>query len=821
MVYKRTTEVTLELHESLFEPEALEAFLKEPGKGQTGEEKPAMTWLQFPSDFIAQWKEKIKEWKGRAVIPEQKDSVFREALSEIEQGGAALSTPQRAYLLRTLCYVCKNTQDGSLEQRVLLNEGEKMGKGDSRDSQFVRFNILLEKLRLVLEYDHDFVAGEKIINELESVRSSLGEIPSYLFEPYAFSVFSVFTEIKTPKLEQLTRDVFSQAAGKTPHYKKMEFLIEASLLLPQEQRHVFMGEIVAAYGGKEGAPQSFIDFFESVKRSSEPQHAKAQEEYIMRARREWLVTHPEKGGEEYAEGKRRFLEEAADKWKDKGKKWKATVLETEGFDRGDAAMVEESIHLCQEIGMAFREAEIKIRKALRIEKDPEEKRKALFESWQVIEEKIGRRAVEVFWGRASEPLSVVTERTAEDTNRIITGANAKGKKFKRKKGLPDYINNLAELIVDVFNPQERTVAQAFREALRGYYDNVLSGKMIRVERAKAGLRIAEGDDIEEEIKKIFGLSRLQKIPYSETQNDDALVTRSLKTSKKQRQEYLITTSAEGEKGFVREKISIPTTDGAVIILENKGARMLFPEEVNLIADALTEGGAEVLSGETRKLLFPRNVRLEIISDPELNESHRTKLGELYLHGLGLTPSFSYGGEDPEKKWGILFSEEGDILGGGSVFPFDGSSAPLIYAGLPKDEIIIKSALAKAGVSMEECLETGGLAMNPLIKPQIFSRLLQMCGKQTIQMGYSKNIMVVHRGVLGLLKKFVGEENIHEITAEEEWGISEEEKRERLHKEHGWEDEFITECLQIYSRKGSATVIIDSQALANIQLIPFS
>jgi hypothetical protein len=83
-------------------------------------------------------------------------------------------------------------------------------------------------------------------------------------------------------------------------------------------------------------------------------------------------------------------------------------------------------------------------------------------------------------------------------------------------------------------------------------------------------------------------------------------------------------------------------------------------------------------------------------------------------------------------------------------------------------------------------------------------------------------MVVHRGVLGLLKKFVGEENIHEITGDGAgWEISEEEKRERLKTEHGWDDEFITECLRIYGRKGSAAVVVDAQALAEISPLSFT
>ena len=680
-------------------------------------------------------------------------------------------------------------------------------KGEERMLLLTEFEILLEKFASVFSQDHDFAEAQKIMTRLTELKEQLEDIPLYFEEPFLFNSLQLARETgNNEQAETTALEVLSNLGSiSMPHGKKLEFFVQLIKFLPPEQTRTELKSILDTHRGVGEIDKNLQDFFES---HEDEVVKKKQEEYVMRAFREWLKLHPDKNSEDYKKDRDDFIRKACGYDKE-GQSWVADVLRTEGFELGDYDAVSRSIEIYRSTGKDFRVAETELKIILTFKgKIPPEKRKELFfKNWRFIEEKCGRRVIEVFLDNLQSPvestMDKVKQRAIGTTNQDLEQKIL----FRRIPNVPSYINDIAEVIVEIYDPEGKDILKAFRKALKQYFYQYEAEKVTKLNRAVAELD--SSDDILEEIKNIFELVEVE-ILTGEGVMQNNLAQQALNKNGKIRREYVI---AESHK-FLREEIAIPVNgtedEKAVLVIKNENKKQISPEELRLIVSAL--GGDEsIIDLEINDLLVPKKFEIKVVKDSEISSDDLNVIQELYVLGLGLEmPKRQEDGEE-KKIWGLVYTEDGDLVGAGYISPTTISSSPFIYAGYPENKDQIEKGL---GIKLEECAVTGGLAIYPYLKRQVLPLLLKTCGQITQIEGYQRNLMVVHGAVIRILNELIGKEKIRTIPTYLS-SKDEEEIKRRLKEVYGWDERFVAECVRIYANQNSASIIVDSESLSDI------
>ncbi|MCF7831262.1 hypothetical protein K9M41_04720, partial [Candidatus Gracilibacteria bacterium] len=745
-------------------------------------------------------------------IPRAKEILDNKSTS-LEDRGADLKQAlkeripyQSAFFLRLFSNVTAN----DVEIQALLKKGlsildeiEEPGAND----KITRFSIL-NKLFEVVWPKQDFVLAQDIIKQQEGILEDLSgkEMPLVSMGPYVLNSLEIYRRLDGPgtieKIIGLMRDVL-EGKIEIPAAKKIFFLVETAKFLPPEQKHDLLETLLNSYQSfVEGLSgnDNFTDFFALLS----PEELEIQEErYITIAEREYLTSFSteEKRGEEYQQLKLDYFRSWRKRSKDRPKlcdSSMADVLEKEGFDLHDQKTVLEAVEIYRRHDEDFCVAEVEIKRALHFfdEIESEEREKILFDNWRIIETRSGIRVVK-FFGENLVSVDNLSEIVSSEVSAIIEESPLVRQEFRKIKGIPSYINSLAELIIKIYASESENYSQAFRKAADDYYLEYLARQSIALRDIEA--EVVEEKDSEDfatnpefldKIRRVFSIDLVEVRRENELEEENPshqIAKRALHENKILSEKYEMDISEE-KPSFWCEIICIPNKEkGIVHILQNKN-NTLFQEEINLIDDTLKGKESIVFEGKIRELLVPRGLTVKMIPNDAMPDKYRQTIEEFYFLELEM-PTIA----DATHRI-VLVSDNDELLASVAVSGIHPEAVPFTFQRFPNDANICEEALNSSGpgTSLRECGQLGTFCAHPLFRAIVLPKLFQEGAKILQQdLDYKNYVASIHRGVRLLLKRILSKENLHQVSIpQEEQKISVEEMKRRLKDELGWPDKVI-------------------------------
>lgn len=390
---------------------------------------------------------------------------------------------------------------------------------------------------------------------------------------------------------------------------------------------------------------------------------------------------------------------------------KAKLLVSEGRTARDREKLNEGLMLYKSISLDFHVAETQliILELFSGQLDEIERYDLLFESWPVLERKLGGRGVTVFVEHLDR-----ANTQAQSTSKQVFGGTVR---FRPVSTLPDYINSLARAVFNYFYEAGDDAVAPLQRGLNAFTSYFSDKDKADLESKQAYLLEAlDSDDelaLEEALKTTFSLTEVERV-FGTSKNfckntTEGLITTAFETGESQQVQNLALLSESEKLELWRQVVFVPDSDkkGGWWLKTNKDS-VMTDQEIKLL-EGLLQSEEPSKFKISRLVMQPRIDKIHWIEVSDFPERYLGDVQSTYVRIFGAPPN-------PDKGyWVTMLDARKELLVASAVAPYEIGMPPDLFTGCP-NQAVFESALYEALVKK---------GFDPLPKERIIEKSVDM------------------------------------------------------------------------------------------------
>jgi len=683
--------------------------------------------------------------------------------------------------------------------RSFLLEAEKILQKIPEDVDqraFVDFSLQEKQLSFLIE-NNNYDEADRLVDLMwKAVMDADSPFPNWIVGVFVNNALEVYSEQgKREEAQQIIQAVVSGQVSISDD-KKRSFLIKSAKLEADDDKAF---RVLEAFMGDGSSP--LTDLVKTL------QPDQQREDCSMWATREWLLRHPDRSSVAYQEQRDNFFNQASGFNRDSvqhGSDWKAQILKQEALDHQDPALLREAIDFytsCEALAFHRVGAELLLLREFDETLDGKAPKDVILEAWGILEAQLGRRVVEYF---------IESIPGAKDAVERVIGTVEEGSTPTRTRRmlmhcrpLPTYLQDLAQVIIDVYHEGNEDSLDTFRRAARDYYRSRRGGVQQEHQQLEHSVHIESNrETLLHDIEAYFGLEGTW-LDNTEGGSDETDV-----------QSYVL---ENGEASLPhsawRQVLTIKSPQG-VCRLRKATDPALFPEQIKMIEALLhhDKNQESPFEGSVRVFLSPKVGATEILHPEEVvARGYLPKIQEIYASAAAVPAA-------PEADQWIIVSSENqrDVLASLALTPLQFHSIPFLFKGI-LDEDSCQQYLSDQGVSCDQCMEAGTFGLDPFVTERdlVLVSLFFQAAQQILEEGKTHVVAIANRSARKIYKHYGLV--FQSITLPSGiGGAADYAKREAcVRKVLGMSPDQFALCDKNYIQKGTQIVVLEAQQVFDI------
>lgn len=618
--------------------------------------------------------------------------------------------------------------------------------------------VYLDLLDILIKEDHDFLEANALLEKIEALELEFKIMDNNMLSAFRVCQLTVLKELNLKeKYDAVKKNL-------------KEDLKNGKTKIEKEKR---MNVVLGYLEGENMTPSEFDLFIDLCNENENKQKMR------LRLAKIKAFSPEERKSKEYKELKEQFLNNCHS-FKESNE-WHAEILKVEYEDNKDIKLLEKAIDLYKEDNLDFHVAETEIFLFLeKLKSQKKCKRKELndfFHYWKMLEKKTGISIIDMLLSKIKESKKPVEENVKNTSEKIKSSCNQNQKQeeenllladFERIPGLPNYANDIMEIIIYWYGKKNKTLSDALQKALRDHsHINFLEIKN-HFQRLKDEFKNLETKQIETSLKEFFGVDFVRLIKADALNKEDLNICEKLSKkaldTERPMQDRHICFPEEGMSQ--KQMIAIPDAkkENVFLLKKSKGS-FLTQKEIELLEAIMNQNLEEAFKENISEFLIPKNNKLIVLRNEPIPKKYEKKITELYIKTLGF-PSIPHG-----DLIILIVSEEDELLSSAVLdLGLSVNSAPFIIKGFPKDKSVCEEFLEE---SLDKYVEIGTFATDKFFEKVAFPLLAYYTAQEVAKLGYEKGITVCHNGIKRFYDEYVNmkdvelEKSINSISEEEQ------------------------------------------------------